>query len=451
MADSTSQPLTEHEPIYRRNFIFFLLDNILFSLGITIVGPTTIIPDFIRRLTSSEVLIGLSSSLFDVGWTLPQLFISRIIVRAERKKWWFVLPNIPVRFVILAFAVITMLLGKDRPDAILIAFLICYGIAAVGDGLVSVPWMVLAGTSLDGRWRARMFGLTSAIAGVLMLGISPLIGMALSSAGPAFPNNYALIFGASGLFFVISILPVLFVHELPGGKVAERTPTVAEFLPHLGHVLRTDVPFRAMIITRMLTSLFAMASPFYIGFATVKLGLSSTVAVPTLLVMQTIGSVSGALLYTWLGAKNNLTYIRLALGTAAFLPISALIAGVVGPLPLYVGFFLSGLTVGNLFLSYINWVIGYTTPDQRPIYSGLFNTIAAMSSLVAPLIGGSIVQHIGYEVLFIVALVMVLSAFFVTLRYIRNPGTGRVLAADAPGCRMNRRISLLVLRSYKTC
>jgi hypothetical protein len=156
----------EHEPIYRRNFIYFLLDNILFTLGITIVGPTTIIPDFIRRLTSSEVLIGLSSSLFDVGWTLPQLIISRIIVKAERKKWWFVLPNIPVRFVILAFAVITMLLGKNRPEAILVAFLICYGIAALGDGLVSVPWMVLAGTSLDGRWRARMFGLTSAIAGL---------------------------------------------------------------------------------------------------------------------------------------------------------------------------------------------------------------------------------------------------------------------------------------------
>jgi hypothetical protein len=30
-------------------------------------------------------------------------------------------------------------------------------------------------------------------------------------------------------------------------------------------------------------------------------------------------------------------------------------------------------------------------------------------------------------------LVMVLSALFVTLRYIRNPGTGKVLVADAPG------------------
>ncbi len=419
MTESSTQSPSNPEPVYRRNFRFFLSDNILFTLAMSIIGPTTLIPDFIRHLTSSEVLIGLSSSLFDVGWALPQLFIARYIVRFERKKWWFVGPNIPVRFVILSFAVLTVVLGKDRPEAILFAFLICYGIAAVGDGIVGVPWAVLAGTSLDSRWRAYMFGLTTASTGMIMLGISPLIGIVLSHAGPAFPNNYALIFGAAGLLFALSILPVIFVHELPGGKVAEKIPSMGEFLPSLGHVLRTDIAFRAMVIARMLTSLFAMASPFYIGFATVQLGLSSSVAVPVLLAMQTIGSVSGALIYSWLGARSNLMYIRLALGVAAFLPVSALIASVTGPLPLYLGFLVSGLTVGNLFMSYQNWVITYTTPEQRPIYAGLFNTVAAVISLLAPLIGGTIAQQIGYEALFVTALAMVLGALFVTLRYIK--------------------------------
>ncbi len=418
MAETSPQTLSQHEPVYRRNFFVFLLDNIFFMLGMSIIGPTTLIPDFIRRLTSSEVLIGFSSSLFDVGWTLPQLLISRYILRFERKKWWFVGPNIPVRFVMLIFAGLTVFLGKERPEAILAAFLVCYGIAALGDGVVSVPWMTLAGTSLDGRWRARMFGLATAIAGVIMLGIAPLIGVALGSAGPAFPNNYALIFGAAGLLFALSTLPFLFLHELPGGKTAERMPSMAEFLPSLGQVLRSDVPFRAMIGTRMLTSLFTMASPFYIGFATVTLGLSSTVAVPVLLAMQTVGSVAGALIYTWLGARRNVLFIRLALASATFLPISALLSAVVGPLPLYLGFLVSGLTTHNLFMAYLNWVITHATPDQRPVYAGLFNTIGAVISLIAPLIGGTIAQELGYEILFVVALVMVLLALFVTLRYI---------------------------------
>ena len=83
-------PHSDHEPIYRRNFLFFLADNILFNLAMNIIGPTTLIPDFIRHLTRSEILIGLSSSMFDVGSTLPQLFIARYLVRFERMKCWFV-------------------------------------------------------------------------------------------------------------------------------------------------------------------------------------------------------------------------------------------------------------------------------------------------------------------------------------------------------------------------
>ncbi len=226
-----------------------------------------------------------------------------------RKKWWFVGPNIPVRFVILIFAVVAMLIGKDRPELILLAFLICYSIAAVGDGLVGVPWADLTTTSLDNRWRARMLGLTAAGTGVIMLLAAPLIGVLLGDTGPGFPTNYAILFGASGLLFVISIPLGMFFHELPGGKARETLPSFREFLPDLGRVLRDDVPFRAFIIMRILTSLFMMAAPFYVGYATVQLGLSSQVAVPVLLAMQTIGSVGGTVLSTWLGARNNLLCI----------------------------------------------------------------------------------------------------------------------------------------------
>ena len=431
MAEPGASQLSDHEPIYRRNFGFFLLDNILFNLAMNIISPTTIIPDFIRHLTNSEVLIGISSSMFDVGWTLPQLFIARYIVLSERKKWWFVGPNILVRIMMLVFATFTVILGKDRSEAILVAFLICYGIAAFGDGIVGVPWAVLAGTSLDSRWRARMLGLTTVSVGVIMLGVSPLVGIILGSKGLAFPNNYALIFCIAGLIFALSIMPILFVHELPGGKVAEKIPTLGEFLPGLGHILRMDTAFRSMIIARMMTSLFTMASPFYIGFATVQLGLSSTVAVPTLLVMQTIGAVSGALIFTWMGARRNLLFIRMSLGLAALVPVSALLAAKIGPLPLYFGFLVLGLTIGNSFSGFQNWIISYATPDQRPLYTGLFNTVSAAVSLIVPFIGGTIVQQIGYEAVFVTALAMVLAAFFVTLRYIHEPRTQKSIEIAA--------------------
>lgn len=416
---------TAREQLYRRNFTFFLADSILFTLAMAIIGPTTVIPDFLRKLTDSEILIGLSGNLFTIGFTLPQLFVARYIVRYEHKKWWFVGPNIPVRFVILLFAGLTVWLGSGQPGWILLAFFLAYGITAFGDGLVGVPWADLAGSSLTARWRARMFGITTIVTSITMLLISPLIGVVLGDRGPAFPNNYALIFAVAGGLFVISIVPGLFFHELPGGKAVEKVPTFGEYLPALGRVLRDDVPFRAFILVRVFTNLFMMAAPFYIGYATVQLGLSSEVAVPVLVAMTTIGSLAGALAYTWLGERNNTLYIQLALGSAVLMPLCALLANApgqaLGPLPLYFGFFISGLAASsNLFAAFMNWAVDYAHPDQRPIYVGLANTVSALVSLITPFLGGILAEQFGYRPLFVVALVMALIALFIALRFLSD-------------------------------
>ena len=429
-AGSAGGPASDLERVYRRNFGFFLADAVLFTIAMGIIGPTTVIPDFVRRLTSSEILIGLAGNVFTVGFALPQLFIARHIVRHKRKKWWFVGPNIPTRFVILLFAGVLLLLGKSRPHLVLGAFFLCYWIAALGDGLVGVPWAVLAGSSLNNRWRARVFGLSSMTTGVVVLLIAPLVGFILGASGPGFPDNFTILFAASGAVFALSIIPGLFFHELPGGRVVDRTPTFAEFFPQIGKLVKQDVPFRSFIVMRVLTSLFLMAAPFYVGYATVVLGLSSAVAVPVLLAMQTIGTVSGALFYSWLGARSNVMYIRIALGAAALLPVGALASGVVGPVPLYVGFLLSGLATSNLNYGYLNWVVGYAGHDLRATYVGLANTITALVSLLAPVIAGTIVQTAGYRPLFVVAFSMAGCALFIAFRFLK---TGAAETPDRAG------------------
>jgi MFS family permease len=429
--DQTLSPAAR-EKVYRRNFGYFLTDNILFMVALGLLGSNTVVPDFVRHLTNSEILIGLSGTLFNVGWMLPQLLVARYVVGYARKKWLFVGPNLVVRFVVLIFAGIIVWLGRDRPGAVLIAFFICYGLAAFGDGLVGVPWADLVGTSLDNRWRARLMGLSTAAAGALMLLVAPLVGLVLGAQGPGFPNNYAVIFGAAGAAFAISIVPGLFFHELPGGEAVAQIPTLREFVPSLGRLLRTDAPLRAFVLTRVFSSLFMMAAPFYIGYATVELGLSSSVAVPALLAMQTIGIVAGAVLYAWLGARSNVHYIRLALAGAAVLPICALLSAYVGPLPLYLGFLLSGLFTENLLSGFLNWVVGYAGPAERPVYVGLSNTVAAGVSFVAPFLAGTIAQTLGYRPLFVVALLMTLVAFFVAARFLHDPHPSPALSGEAP-------------------
>ena len=420
------QVAAEREPTYRRNFLIFLSDYAIFGVGLSLIGATTVIPDFVRKLTDSEIVIALSSQLFEMGWLLPQLLVARRLTNVANKKWWFVAPNIPVRTVILIFSGLIVVLGPDRRSAILVLFLIFYALAALGDGLVGVPWMDLVGTSLDDRRRARLFGFGSALTGVAVLGLAPVVRFVLDKSGPSFPNNYALLFAIAGVLFLVTIPPTLFIRELPGGgKPHEPMPSLREYLPELGHVLHHDMPFRAIIMARLLAALYMLAAPFYIGFATERLGISSGVAVSNLLVMQTFGSVGGALIFSWLGERRTLLFIRFAMVIGMMQPALALLSGLVGPAPLYVAFLAGGLVGGTLGISFLNWVIAYPSPEQRPIYSGLFNSVSAISVLAAPLIGGVLVQFAGYEVAFAAALVMMASALFVATRYGQEPHQNR--------------------------
>ncbi len=429
---SATAPVTKHSPddtltwvernaVYRRNFIFFLSDFVLFGIALQMIGATTVIPDFVRKLTDSEVLIALSSQMFNIGYLLPQLLVARSLTRVANKKWWFIGPNIPVRFVVLIFAGIIVLLGAEHQSAILVFFLVFYALAALGDGLVGVPWMDLLGSSLDDRWRARLFGLGFALTGLLMLGIAPIMGFVLDDSGLAYPHNYALLFAISGTIFVITIPVAVFIHELPGGKPRDTVPPLREYLPELGHVLRVDQPFRSMIIVRILVAFFTMATPFYIGLATERLDVSSGTAVRNLLLMQTLGSVSGSLLYARVGDRKTMLLVRIALMLGISQPVLALVATGVGPSPLYFVFLIMGIVDSFLGSSFVNWVVMYATPDQRPVYSGLFNSISAVALLIAPLVGGLLVEAFDYEAAFIVALVMIVAALVVAVRYVNEP------------------------------
>ncbi len=125
--------------MFRRNFKYFLADTILFNLAMGIIGTTTVIPDFVRQLTSSEILIGLSGSMFTVGYMLPQSSSPATSSAMRRKKWWFVGPNVPVRLVMLIFAGITVWLGAGRPSHPG-GLLHLLRHRSRGDGLVGVPW-----------------------------------------------------------------------------------------------------------------------------------------------------------------------------------------------------------------------------------------------------------------------------------------------------------------------
>ena len=100
-------------PHYRRNFSAFLGEATLFGVGLVFASTTTVLPDFVSRLTGSAVFVGLIISLSEGAWRLPQLFFANLLTNKRRKKPWLTRAGLAGRPAYLLYA-IALGLGLSR-------------------------------------------------------------------------------------------------------------------------------------------------------------------------------------------------------------------------------------------------------------------------------------------------------------------------------------------------
>ena len=137
----------------RRNFILLFLDFAFFGAGMSLMGSTTVVPDFVSRLTSSETLIGLAGSSYAFAWLVPQLLIAQYITRQARRKPFLTWTVMPFRLIIVVLALAIASTAPENHTAILAIFMTAYILFAVGDGLITVVWADLIGGMVPERWR----------------------------------------------------------------------------------------------------------------------------------------------------------------------------------------------------------------------------------------------------------------------------------------------------------
>jgi MFS family permease len=63
----------------------------------------------------------------------------------------------------------------------------------------------------------------------------------------------------------------------------------------------------------------------------------------------------------------------------------------------------------------------FSSPDMRPTYIGLNNTVGGVAAAIAPLIGGWLAGSLGYRVLFVVAFAIGIVGFAILRWWVREP------------------------------
>jgi MFS family permease len=388
-----------------RNYYAFFGDYVGFSLAMAFASSTTVLPDLVGRLTSSELAVGVLATVTNGAWLLPQLIYANWLTNKRRKKPFYMLASIIGRPLYLLYAV-ALALGLHRQP--LLALLVLYGIQALffgTDALATVVWFDVLGKAIPEARRGRLIGRAQLTGGLASAGAGVLVAYLFGANGLAYPNNYAAVLGISSVCLLLSMASWSFVVE-PDEPVEEHRPRWRDYVVQLSGILRQDRAFARLILVRLLAGLDGLAISFYILFATRELGLPPT-AVGLFTTAQIVGKIVAS---AGLGAlaersgSHRVVQVATAVGlTAPLASLALLLSGVqesltTGAVFAWV-FATMGTTISAGMLGYMNYVMALAPTGQRPAYIGLTNTISGVL-IVVPTLGGWLLQATSYTVLF---------------------------------------------------
>ncbi len=389
---------------YRRNFVFILADYVAFGVGLTFSDVSTTLPAFVRELSSSDMLVGLVATVWNGAWLLPQLFAANWLVVKPGKKRYIILGGLLGRplFLVLALA---LALGLARyPAAALTLFFFTLTIFLAGDALAAVAWFDVLAKAIPEERRGRLIGLAQVSIAGLALGVGEVVKHLLGPNGPPFPQNYALIFGATGGVLMLSLFFLTQIKEPDESPLGVR-PTWRAYFAQLFLLLRQNAALSRVTLARLLVGLSQLALPFYVVYAVSVLELPVE-TIGTFTAVRTLGSVAAGLGMSLVADRfGSRRVIQIASALALVSPGLALLlqlsgggeSWLVGLYPLVyvaIGFFNSSVMLG-----FINYVLELAPPGQRTVYMGLTNTINGVLVL-APTLGAWLLGATSYTTLF---------------------------------------------------
>lgn len=399
------------------NFAMGLIHGMFFTGGQAFGNPNTILPVFLNYFTNSKMLIGFSStimgSLGGIGSVLPQLFVASRLETKVHKR-----PLLRIAITIRALcwgllSLITYLFAVSNPNLVLFSLFLLLTVFTFMGGVAAIPFYDIWGKAIPSTLRGRFFGYRQLLGGILAIGSGFIAKYILADKNILFPRNFSFLFFLAFIFMSISYLGLGSVKE-PVEEVHKTHLSFQEFLKKAFRILKSDSNYKKFLLVEILIGTSALALPFYVLYAKDVLKVRLEM-VGIFLAAQMLGSALSNFLWAHLSDfAGNKKVIQISALLALTIPLIAIMT-----LPglstfillfLFVGVFTAGYTIGKT-----NFLLDIAPKKERPAYISLNGTLT-FPVAIFPLIGGAIVQHMSYNFLFVITILMSLAGFLLSLQ-----------------------------------
>jgi len=409
-SDQTNDRSAESYPHEKRNLIVFALNQILMRLGWMFKSESVVIPAFIDVYTSSGTIRGLLPLILRIGQSLPQFLVAQRVARMPTKRGFFVFTGFGFAIPWLILSA-TLSLTRWSSNVIVAVFLALCTLHWLSVGCNHLANGTLQGKLISPEKRGRLLAYSNIIGCTLAIGVAFYLLPRWFSVSPP---RYAVLFGATALFFGIAAAVSFGFRELPSQP--ERTAPFFRFLGDALLSLRYDRNFRRFAIVILLFYSIWPLFPHYTVFGTRTLGLMPAGFVTLIIAQNASNAIGAGIMGNIADRSGNRFVLRILIFISACMPLLAV--GIsrmpTGAQFYWIIFALMGFTPVSARIV-TNYTLEIAPQEKHPQYLGVMSLFQAIPLFVSPLIG-ALIEEFAFEPVFIGGGILVLVGFLLTFR-----------------------------------
>ena len=396
----------------RRNFPLLSLNLILWRVGWIFKTESVIMPGFLLNLTGSGAVRGLLPLISNLCRSVPQFLLAHLISSKSVKKWVFFQVSLGLALPWAGMA-LALKLWPGRGDLLLILFLACYALNFTAMGCVTLLSGAMLGKLIRPERRGRLVGASSFVGCVSAAAAAYLLMPGWLERGL---EGYALVFGATSFFFLLSALCIPPLEEHRGGEA--KGGGLVKFAAESLGALRSDVNFRRLICAVLLLQSNSIIFPHYTAYGREVLGVKQGSYVLLVIVQNLVNALNSLVMGAVADKRGNRAALRAAMSLVGLIPLVAL---TLGALPGDVGVKLFPLVYAFIGFAPItlrltvNLALELSPPDKHPAYLGALNLLRITPIFAAPL-AGWMIDLLSYEPVFLLASALIFAGVWMISR-----------------------------------
>ncbi|MDH7485410.1 MAG: MFS transporter [Anaerolineae bacterium] len=368
--------------------------------------------------TSSQIgFLSSAGNLLAVAGLWPG---SRLAERWPRRKPLVMLSGSAARLMLLVLALLPFLFHAPHIVWIIIA---CAALRVFFNNFGLPAWTAFTARLVPEATRGRYFGSRNFGMRLATLFGYPLAGWLIGWAGA--PQGYQLSLGLAGSIGLLST--VLFFGHIPEPPLTADEQRASGEPWALLPALRAQPLFSAFCLAALAWNLSVqLAGPFFNVFLVSELG-GTTATVGWLLALFSLSSMVGQRLFGRLSdRRGSLWAMQL---TGLLIPLFPWVWAMAHTpwhiVPLYA---VSGLIWARYEIGSFNTLLSLTPEAHRPRFVAFYQTLVFVAGFVSPLLGGFLVEALGFRLVFVLSGVGRLLSTLLLIRLVRPPAAQHAAA-----------------------